>query len=345
MDSADLNCMKTPDLATELFLARLRNRIDPRITACVVRVESRAGAVTISGFSQCPQTDTFIRQLARQTFRGRRIAFDLATLERDITHAFQEVAAPVCEFYKAPRIVKKDLLTQARCGTIIRTFHRSGKYIFAQHPDGYVGFATADCLAPVDTSVYESWRNGPTALLSTHMEVGGMDLPPGSRFIVDGATVRLPGGRSARIAASKYRLITPPAAGTAKKVLKLAEAYTNTPYLWGGNTQHGVDCSGFVQGILAQMGVNLPRDASMQAYVGEIVGILPGRTDLRPGDIVFFMNKRAYIHHVGIALDKDTYIHSAGKRGVNIASFVQRGKNFIETYATNYCFGRRLLLP
>jgi hypothetical protein len=91
---------------------------------------------------------------------------------------------------------------------------------------------------------------------------------------------------------------------------ELAMKFLNSPYLWGGKSVFGVDCSGYVQIILSCCGVNLPRDAYQQAECGEQIAF----TNLiQAGDLVFFDNAEGRITHVGIALDPQTIIHASGK--------------------------------
>jgi gamma-D-glutamyl-L-lysine dipeptidyl-peptidase len=90
---------------------------------------------------------------------------------------------------------------------------------------------------------------------------------------------------------------------------QLSTAWLNAPYLWGGRTPLGVDCSGFVQVIYKQMGIDLPRDAWQQAQEGESVEKF---ANSQAGDLVFFNNKEDIVH-VGILLGDGTMIHSSGK--------------------------------
>ncbi len=89
-----------------------------------------------------------------------------------------------------------------------------------------------------------------------------------------------------------------------------AYKFLNTPYLWGGRSVFGVDCSGFCQVVFKCTGVHLLRDAYQQATQGEAVGFLQ---EVRCGDLAFFDNEEGKITHVGILLDSNTIIHSSGK--------------------------------
>ena len=86
--------------------------------------------------------------------------------------------------------------------------------------------------------------------------------------------------------------------------------YLNTPYLWGGRSVFGIDCSGFVQQVFAYFNKKLPRDAYEQAREGEVVGFLQ---EVKGGELAFFDNEEGHINHVGILMDTETIIHASGK--------------------------------
>jgi len=91
---------------------------------------------------------------------------------------------------------------------------------------------------------------------------------------------------------------------------RLALSYKDTPYLWGGRSQWGIDCSGFSQLIYGCFDLSLPRDAYQQAEKGETVDFI---SEIKVGDLAFFDNAEGRITHVGIMLDRDTIIHASAK--------------------------------
>ena len=96
----------------------------------------------------------------------------------------------------------------------------------------------------------------------------------------------------------------------ANNILSLAKQYIDVPYIWGGKSKNGIDCSGFSQQVFKQFGIKLPRDAYQQAEVGEVVGFL---LEAKTGDLAFFDNEEGKITHVGIMLGTDEIIHASGK--------------------------------
>ncbi|TNJ44924.1 C40 family peptidase [Tamlana fucoidanivorans] len=94
------------------------------------------------------------------------------------------------------------------------------------------------------------------------------------------------------------------------EILKWAFIYLNAPYLWGGKTPFGIDCSGFTQMVYKLNGYKLLRDASQQATQGEALSFIE---ESEPGDLAFFDNNEGVIVHVGIIMQDNYIIHAHGK--------------------------------
>lgn len=94
-----------------------------------------------------------------------------------------------------------------------------------------------------------------------------------------------------------------------KELIATAFMYLNAPYLWGGKTPFGIDCSGFTQMVYKLNGYSLLRDASQQATQGEVLSFIE---ESEPGDLAFFDNEEGKIIHVGILLENNYIIHASG---------------------------------
>ena len=105
-----------------------------------------------------------------------------------------------------------------------------------------------------------------------------------------------------------------------KKLVENALMYLNAPYLWGGRSPLGIDCSGFTQMVYRLQGVDLPRDAYQQAEVGTTLSFVE---ESEAGDLAFFDNNEERITHVGIILENNHIIHASGK--VRIDRIDQQG--------------------
>lgn len=96
----------------------------------------------------------------------------------------------------------------------------------------------------------------------------------------------------------------------AKYLLATAQSLINSPYLWGGKSPFGIDCSGFTQLVFQMNGYQLPRDASQQVEMGSPLNFVE---ESAPGDLAFFDNEEGKIVHVGIIIDHERIIHASGK--------------------------------
>ncbi|HJN63960.1 MAG: C40 family peptidase [Flavobacteriales bacterium] len=105
-----------------------------------------------------------------------------------------------------------------------------------------------------------------------------------------------------------------------EKLIENALMYLNAPYLWGGRSPLGIDCSGFTQMVYRLQGVDLPRDAYQQAEVGTTLSFVEKS---EAGNLAFFDNNEGKITHVGIILENNHIIHASGK--VRIDRIDQKG--------------------
>ena len=102
------------------------------------------------------------------------------------------------------------------------------------------------------------------------------------------------------------------------KFEKKAKGFLNSPYLWGGKTKNGIDCSGLVQSVYKTINKILPRDSKNQSKIGDVV-----YKNFEIGDLAFFGNSKENITHVGIILNKNEILHSYGR--VRIDKFNENG--------------------
>ncbi len=178
--------------------------------------------------------------------------------------------------------------------------------------DGYEGWVHRGYLIEGDPAGVEAWEHEAAGWsMGAALEVGdaSLRLPLRARVVAEGDVVRLPDGRSGRLlrgavpAAAEVRTaacVEPPERWA-------VEHFAGAPYLWGGVTPWGVDCSGLVQTTFAARGISLPRDAAQQAGCG--APIAPDA--IRPGDLLFFRGDDPNrVTHVAFAAAGDSLVHS-----------------------------------
>lgn len=206
---------------------------------------------------------------------------------------------------------RKEMVNQLLFGETVKVVKEKGELwvkIRSLHDD-YEGWMTNTLLEPVD----EAFANSRSTFATTDM-LNVADIGDKKINIAVGSSLPFFAGGKGKLGKLEYNFSghyfkRDEQVPTPELIKQLTTVWLNAPYLWGGRTPLGVDCSGFVQVIYKLMGIDLPRDAWQQAQEGKAVKKF---ADSQPGDLAFFDNKEDIVH-VGILLGDGQIIHASGK--------------------------------
>jgi hypothetical protein len=181
--------------------------------------------------------------------------------------------------------------------------------------DNYEGWMDVKHMHSLRDKAFNRWLDG---LTTEHQLVRMLETPLGPMRIVRGSFVPSEIQPNFKIGDHEYTWLDEEVSGL-DNAITYAKSYLNTPYLWGGKSPFGIDCSGLMQVVHRLVEVNLPRDAYQQQEVG--LDVKWG--EQQAGDLVFFQNDSGKVHHVGLLIEKNKLIHASGF--VRIDTFIEAG--------------------
>lgn len=224
--------------------------------------------------------------------------------------------------------------TQALMGTVVEIIGSEGYWLQVVTPDGYKAWVNEMAISRLSNGSEDLYASAPKLVCTARSSViysspsrksrPVSDLVRGDILIKDHGTVRhgmcpvsTPGGRKGWVSKKDLEIEgtwTSGRACTAANVVAEALEYVGVPYLWGGNSPKGFDCSGLTSYAALMNGRVLPRNASQQAKLGEPVDL----TDLEAGDLLFFGNHdTGKVTHVGIYIGDGHMVHASQLVRVN----------------------------
>lgn len=307
---------------------RKQYKLDYRSSIFDVRVEARGTQLHVLGATTVPRAlNALIEKLAEDKDKKYIRDYVQRLPEAGATgEAYVVVRAAVAPVYGDPALPAPQI-SQAVLGTRLDLLARTRDWCRVRLEDGYLGWVHRGYLQFGDRDWAYSWeratRGEPAVSLGAELvdEAGRVfaRLPWGARCVrYSQELYELPDGRRGAIGSGEIVAVDrladwfPPRGDS---VTRTARRWIGAPYLWGGVTTGGVDCSGFVQAVFWLHGVAMPRDSDMQSHMGD--QIEPGKdyNDLCPGDLLFFSETPARVSHVAISLGGPHIVHSALTNG------------------------------
>ena len=257
-----------------------------------------------------------------------------------------------------------ELVTQAILGTPVRVFKRRDGFYLIQTPDKYISWVDSDGIKTIDKDKYDDWYNLDKIIYTSEYGFSYSEANESSERVSDlvignileklstegeFAKVKYPDGRKAFVLSSEtqnYNDWLKKSYPTDENIIETAKLFMGNPYLWGGTSAKGLDCSGFTKTVFFLNGVILDRDASQQVKKGILVDTEDGFENLKKGDLLFFgfkakKGKKERITHVGIYIDNLEFIHEAGR--VKYNSFDKNAHNFSKYRLNNFIRAKRII--
>jgi len=233
-----------------------------------------------------------------------------------------------------------ELATQSLLGTPLRVFKENEGWYLVQTPDEYISWLDEDGLVLVDEVQYKEWIKAKKIIYLNDFGFVYFEMNEQSKRVSDLVAgnllkfvdekgdyyqVQFPDGRSGYVKKSESIVFDDwlkNISVSEESIITTAERFMGVPYLWGGTSPKGMDCSGFSKTVYFLNGIIIPRDASQQVFTGELVDTENGFDNLKPGDLLFFgsratKDRTERVTHVAIYVGDGVYIHASGKVKLN----------------------------
>lgn len=257
-----------------------------------------------------------------------------------------------------------ELVTQATLGTPVRIWKRTEEWYYIQTPDEYLSWVDHGGITTMDEAEFNAWKSSEKVIYKKPFGQSYSNASTNSKPVTDLVTgaileleaekddffkVRYPDGRTAFIAkkeAEVYSDWLQNLESSKENLVATAENLMGLPYLWGGTSAKGVDCSGYTKTIYFMNGMVIPRDASQQVREGKMIDSTGNFGNLEVGDLLFFGRPATdstseRVVHVGMWIGNNEFIHSSGD--VHISSMDEKAENFDDFNKSRYLRTKRYL--
>ena len=212
--------------------------------------------------------------------------------------------------------------------------------------DGYQGWVDGKMVTPVNLRTLNKLNNKPFAVTSDIISLIAVNSEQQHLMLVAGSTLPIwrPYLKEFTVNQETYKSTGEVFYGKLKNpreiIIQQALKYFNAPYLWGGRSPLGIDCSGLTQILYKMIGIPLPRDASQQVKTGTPLSFVD---ESAPGDLAFFDDDEGNIIHVGIIWKRNKIIHASGKLRIeNVEQFGIFNLD-VKRYTQKLCVIKRII--
>jgi hypothetical protein len=335
---------------------------DTRLTVFDLTVEPKGDTLEVTGqVERAESRDAVLKALAAAGYAKVVDRIEILPDPALGGRPFAVVTVSVATMKTKPSH-SSELGNQLIMGMAVKLLKREGGWYYVQSlDDRYLGYMEPDHLALMTREEFDAFAAAPRVVVTVPFamvrEGEAADAQPvcdlvlGDVLLADKPTdnghraVRLPDGRRGFVegtAVADYAEWRASRKLTPANVEQVARLFMGVPYLWGGTSAKGFDCSGFTKTVFRANGFELQRDADQQSVQGEAVPLDDDLAKLRKGDLVFFGPRPGVtrITHVGIYLGDKLFIHCAGK--VKLNSFDPASKIYSESLRGRLVNARRL---
>jgi len=336
---------------------------DKRVALFNVEAEENKGKLVLTGESNLPEAVSSLKLKLKE----KQIAYtdSIKLLPGEAIKETQNalVKISVANLRSNPAH-SAELATQATMGTPLKIFKKEGSWYLVQTPDKYLAWVDDGGLEPVTDEKFETWRATPKLIYTKAFGFSYKEARLGSQEVSDLVAgsimellgeqnqfyeVKYPNGDMAFVeksAAQPYSEWIAALNPSEENLIKTSKSLMGLPYLWGGTSPKGVDCSGYTKTIYFLNGIIIPRDASQQVHTGKLVDSTRNFENLIPGDLLFFGrvatdSTAERVVHVGMWIGNNQFIHSSGN--VHISTFDTTATDFDEANYNRYLRTKRLL--
>lgn len=350
-------------LVTEIEAVKNQFAPDKRVALFAIDAEKRGESYVLKGESNLPDAVIALKnslKAAEINFLDSIQLLPGADL-KDKTMGL--VTISVANLRSNPKH-SAELATQATLGTPVKIYKNDGSWSLIQTPDNYLSWVDNAGIQAITPTEFETWKET-SKIIYTKIYGSTYSAPNTNSQVISDIVagsiltllseeneffrVQYPDKRVAYVnkaEAKLYEAWLSQASPTEENLVTISKQLMGLPYLWGGTSTKGVDCSGYTKTIYFLNGIILPRDASQQIHTGELMDENQNFENLAPGDLLFFGKKvtdstAERVIHVGMWIGNNEFIHSSGQ--VRVSSVDKNAMNYDEYNLNRYLRTKRVI--